>query len=180
VTRVLSEFEQPIEELLAQIGLHPNFTEGLLREDDWSLVIKLHALFESLVGNLILEELGRSELNEAIANMGFNVSKCGKVDVAQALGLLTKSEKVFLKNLSELRNLLVHNIDQTSFKFAALEGKGKVDFFKKFASPSGRKDLQLNDPKCALLVAAHEIMLGLYYKRSKTKKKLLIAALRKQ
>ncbi len=174
---MLSKNESPLEELLAKIGLQPNFIEELLHEGDWSFVIKLHALFESLVGSLILEELGRSELNEVVSNMGFSVYKSGKVDTAKALGLLTSVEKKFLNKLSALRNTLVHNISQTDFKFTEMDAKEKDDFFKGFTLPSCPKHLQITNPKILMLTAAHEVMLGLYYKRSKTKKKFLIAAL---
>jgi hypothetical protein len=39
------------------------------------------------------------------------------------------------------------------------------------------KHLQITNPKILMLTAAHAVMLSLYYKRSKTKKKFLFAAL---
>lgn len=173
-----TEHKKPLVELLAQIGLEADFIEELFVEGDWSFVIKLHALFESLIGSLILEELGRNELDDVVAYMGFNDSKSGKVVTARALGLLTTSEKTFLTSLSTLRNKLVHNVEQTSFKFTGLDEKSKNDFAKKFALPPGLKNLQTNEPKMVLLASAYEVMLGLHYRRSKTKKSFLIAALR--
>lgn len=49
---------EAVEELVKELGLPEGFYAELLGEDDWSFIIKLHALMEAAVTGLIVAALG--------------------------------------------------------------------------------------------------------------------------
>lgn len=52
--RTLDSAADELEELESRVGVSPGFFRCLLDEDDWSFVIKLHALFEAACTHLLL------------------------------------------------------------------------------------------------------------------------------
>lgn len=108
------------------IGLTPGFLDALQREDDWSMVIKAHALLEAVVAHLVIDALGKPELAGAIGRLPVT-GRSSKRSFAKALGILTPEQDMFLEALSALRNDLVHdprNANQSLQEYVAqLEGK---------------------------------------------------------
>ena len=96
-------------------GLPNTFFDDLQKGDDWSFVIKIHAIFEALVTDLIRVELGRKELADLLARIELSRRPTGKLEIAKCLGALYEKEVKFIRNLSELRNDLVHNIRNVGF-----------------------------------------------------------------
>src|SRR5215469_6636774 len=101
-------------ELEAELGLPQSFCEKIADEDDWSLIIKLHALFEAALSSALTLNLDRPQLRDQITRMGMNA----KLSFASALELVGPDEKRFLAYLSKRRNDLVHNIGNVSFTLA--------------------------------------------------------------
>ena len=58
----LTEFESSLE-------LRRGFLPALAEEDDWSFIIKAHALLEAGVSQLLVHELGRPELEEIFSRL---------------------------------------------------------------------------------------------------------------
>ncbi|NML30584.1 hypothetical protein [Paraburkholderia antibiotica] len=81
-----------------------------MREDDWSFVIKLHALFESALGYVVGQRLG-PEVAAVVMRPDMNGSK-GKVAFARALGVINDGEVRYLDLLSKLRNRCAHGVRQ--------------------------------------------------------------------
>lgn len=54
------EIDRGILELESKIGVKSGFFASLLEEDDWSFVIKLHALFEAACTHLLLYHFTRN------------------------------------------------------------------------------------------------------------------------
>lgn len=104
---------QEVTRLEKGLNLPEGFFEKLLEEDDWSFIIKLHALFEAALSHVIVHRLGCDALADAVSYMDMSDKRKGKVVIASALGLLVSEERGFLDILSELRNVCAHDIRET-------------------------------------------------------------------
>lgn len=116
------EDRQAIESLESSLGVPAGFYANLRRDDDWSFVIKLHALLEAsiafLLANVISKaynelappDLHRGDLRELFSWLDMSNPRTGKVSFLKALGLLDKPHRRFIVTLSELRNVLAHDV----------------------------------------------------------------------
>lgn len=125
----LKEFEE-------ELGIKAGFFFRLLKEDDWSFIIKLHSFLEAAVTHMLIEALGKPELQDIIARFEISNLKTGKLAFTKSLALLDKDSQRFIQKLSEVRNKLVHdvsnvNIELKSFFSSAEEGD-KKGFLKAF------------------------------------------------
>ena len=106
----------PLRNLETELGLPQGFCEGLANEDDWSFVIKLHALFEASVTRLLVANLRQEALLDVFSQLEMGLGKDkGKIAFATALGILSTEERRFLKFLGQLRNDLVHDVSNVTF-----------------------------------------------------------------
>ena len=109
---------QGIDDLAAledAFALPRKFIDNLINEDDWSLVIKSHALLESACADMLCHHFGKYELADIFAQMDMSNKRYGKIAFISSLNLLNKSERRFISELSELRNRLVHNASSVTF-----------------------------------------------------------------
>jgi len=136
-TTVADEATNDLEAFEKELGLPRGFIWRLLDEDDWSFVIKLHALFEAALTHGLVHKLGVEALRDVFAETELSARNTGKVAFARALELLDKNERRFLSSLSELRNTLVHDITNVGFKFSKhveeFDAKQKAAFVEAFA-----------------------------------------------
>lgn len=109
-----------ILDLESRIGVSPNFFRDLNAADDWSFVIKLHALFEAACSHLLLFHFKEPELAKVFNRLELSNKTTGKVAFLGKLGLLSKENRRFISSLSELRNSLVHDVRNAEFAFSAL------------------------------------------------------------
>ena len=134
-----------IDELEDKLGLSKGFFDALVEEDDWSFVIKLHALFEAVCSHLLVYHFREEAIKEVVSKLELSNKSTGKIAFLKALGLLGKDERRYIYSLSELRNRLVHDVRQSSFKLkdmvAALDEKEMKSFAKTF-SPSEAKTVR--------------------------------------
>lgn len=72
----LDSFLTPLE---SELGLPKAFFRGLLDENDWSFVIKLHSLIESAATRLLVVALGKPELEEIISRIELSGKTTGKL-----------------------------------------------------------------------------------------------------
>lgn len=101
--------------LEAALELPVGFLEGLSTEDDWSFVVKAHALLEAaLTTALVFQSDPRLANTFSKLQMG---GRTGKVSVAEALELLNRPAVQFLTQFSELRNRLLHDVRNVTFRF---------------------------------------------------------------
>ncbi|WMY09680.1 hypothetical protein [Paraburkholderia phenoliruptrix] len=103
--------DQAVADLERELGLPKGFFNGLVHEDDWSFVIKLHALFESALAFVVAHKLGE-KVAGIIGRLDMNGQR-GKVAFARALEIVGDDEVRFLALLSSLRNRCVHGVRQT-------------------------------------------------------------------
>jgi len=104
------------------LDLPEGFCGKLIEEDDWSFVLKLQALLESAVSDLLTRSLQRSELTDIFAKLPMSSEATGKIAFVKALNLLPNGHVEFIKALSKIRNDVVHSVRNVSFDL--------VDHFK--------------------------------------------------
>jgi hypothetical protein len=122
----------------AELGLPTGFLEGIKKEDDWSFIIKTHALLEAAVSHLLCKALGKDALADVFSHLELSDKRRGKVAFATALDLLQKPDRRFISSLSELRNSLVHDVRNVGFSLpehvAAMDATAFAEFVKRFDS----------------------------------------------
>ena len=171
---------------LKSIGIANSFFDGLLKSgDDWTFVIKVHALLETALTHLLVSELERQELTEIFANIEMSNARTGKVAFAKELGLLGVVGRRFVRKFSELRNDLVHDVRNTSFSFGPIPfSPGSTssndlqrtawscidaasEFFKEKLEFSGRrvsrKDFARQKPRLAIWFAVYFVLAEIYH-----------------
>jgi hypothetical protein len=162
-----------IADLEVRLGLPPGFYENLIREDDWSFIIKLNALFEAACTQVLTTRLHAPELAEALAHLDLANTKAGKVQFLRALDAISKSQITILRTVAELRNDVVHNIKNVSFSFAQHLASMNADKAKVFVRTIGhgvvdvvtigekstpRDEFVRQNPKLALWLTAAEVL----------------------
>ncbi|HSG21963.1 MAG TPA: hypothetical protein VLA64_03300, partial [Azonexus sp.] len=115
MTESFFPIDKGIIELEAKIGVRPGFFAALREEDDWSFVIKLHALFEAACTHLLLFHFKEPELSEVFSRLELSNKTTGKIAFLSKLGLIGKENRRLLSTLSELRNSLVHDVRNAEF-----------------------------------------------------------------
>lgn len=133
---------QPLSELVplleAKLGLEPGFFDSLDSDDenDWSFVIKAHALVEAAVSHLLTQTIKRPELGDLFSRLDMSNKATGKAAFVKALGLLGEEQRRFVSALSELRNRLVHDVRNVNFDLLehvdSLNPKERETFLKNF------------------------------------------------
>jgi hypothetical protein len=125
-------FVEALNEIGRELRAPPGFLTSIIKESDWSLIVKLHALVESAVTYLLWKGLGRPELEPVFSRVELSNNKTGKLAFARELNLLQKHHRFFIRALSEARNFLVHNVAHVDFDISAYIsqlGKGKQTEF---------------------------------------------------
>lgn len=111
---------QHIRRFEVDLGVPSGFFEKLLHEDDWSFLIKLHAVVEAASTNVLVEALNKPELRDQLARAPLSDSEYGKLPMLKSLGILDAPYRGFVRKLSELRNRAVHNVEHTSMNLKAM------------------------------------------------------------
>jgi hypothetical protein len=126
-----------IRMLEEKVGLQSGFLVKLYEEDDWSFIIKLHALMEAACTHLIVAHLEKPELADIISRLELSGKTLGKTVILKRLNLLGEYNRRFISALSELRNKLVHDIRFSNFTLLkyvqSLDPKSIKNFAESFA-----------------------------------------------
>lgn len=125
--------DKGILSLQDKLCLPTDFFRRLLQEDDWSFVIKLHALIEAACTDLLLHHLDEPSLKNIISRLELSNKSFGKLAFIKELELLGDTSRRFISALSEWRNNFVHNVQSCNAsldKIVAVMDKSEV---KKFA-----------------------------------------------
>jgi len=133
MTRPALQIAEGVLELESKVSVRPGFFAALLDEDDWSFVIKLHALFEAACTHLLLFHFKEPQLAEVISRLELSNKTTGKVAFLSNLELLGKEARRLIAELSELRNRLVHDVRSAGFSLVDMVGKLDAGALKKFA-----------------------------------------------
>lgn len=91
---------------------------SLAEESDWTFIMKSHSLVESLINELLILKINKSELKGTIKFLPLHDSKTSKIDILKSYNLLSKDAYLFLRKFSELRNKIAHSFDNVNFDFS--------------------------------------------------------------
>lgn len=91
------------------LGVDKSFLEGEMPKDDWTLIIRLHALIEAALTNSIVKEFRSPKIKKIIEKLDTSNQSTGKLAFAGALSILDEKAIKYVVLLSELRNLCAHH-----------------------------------------------------------------------
>ena len=161
ITPLFADFSR-IEQ---SIGLPKDFITKLIEEDDWSFIIKAHAVVEASIAHMLVTHTD-TRLAEVYSRMALG-GRVSKLSFAESLNLIRPHEGTVVKLISELRNRLVHNVKFISFDlkeyFRAMPDQKREEFsvqLSGLASVSNDKEITsfvnqslLESPKEVLAMA---------------------------
>ncbi|WP_409522339.1 hypothetical protein [Nitrincola sp. MINF-07-Sa-05] len=158
-----------------KLGIEPGFFDSLDNdeENDWSFIIKMHALIEAAISHLLTEHLGKAGLADIFSRLDMSNKATGKAAFIKSLGLLDEAERRFISSFSELRNKLVHDVKNVNFDLAEhvenMNSKERDIFLKNFNLLSTEvtddvRNLFRFDPRQAVWYASMAL-LGIVYLR---------------
>jgi hypothetical protein len=91
------------------VGIPHSLLHSLESDDDWTFVIKMHAIVEAALNHLLMTRLNNPRVNDVIAKLATNDRRKGKIAFIKAYDLLPENSCLFVQVLSEVRNTAVHN-----------------------------------------------------------------------
>ena len=152
----------------ASLGLPERFLLDLFKQDDWSFVIKLHALVETALTRALVAHFNAPPtLADHFAQIPVG-GTTGKIKLASKCGLITPKDKTFLDRFAELRNELVHSVERVRFDFKiyvnSLSEEGRKQLVAAVREEKGQKTLLddlLRDPHSTFLARANPVLLRL-------------------
>ncbi|NID08577.1 hypothetical protein [Fibrivirga algicola] len=122
-----------IQVLQEKLGLSSDFFKRLLEEDDWSFVIKLHALIEASCTDLLLHHFDEPVLKIIISRLELSNKSSGKIAFIKELELLGDTYRRYISALSEWRNSFVHNVQNCNASLDKIVASMDKNQIKKFA-----------------------------------------------
>jgi len=163
------ELNRLVRDVSQELAIDSEFLFGLLRLDDWSFVIQLHALVEAAVTHLLVHSTREGRLQTFYQRLALQNERTGKLAVVSALELLEPWHIRHIKALSGLRNRLAHDIRMVSFSLSddIADDSRADEFVGQFSGGSiGEKDrpswrpILRRDPKFfvwmqAIIVTGH-------------------------
>lgn len=100
---------------ISELKESSEFLCKLVEQDDWSFVIKLHAYIETIITQLIISTLDEPKLEKFVKRLPLSENYSGKIGIIKDLELLSSEKQKFIRWFSELRNNLVHNVENIEF-----------------------------------------------------------------
>lgn len=126
-----------LEKLETAIGLPPKFIEALTEEDDWSFVIKSHAIIEAAIGQMLALQFD-PRLSDIVHRMPLSGDRFSKISVIKKLELLDSPSIAVIQRIGQIRNRLVHDVKHLSFNIESYFRSLDVKDRKQFASQLSR------------------------------------------
>lgn len=173
----MSEIYDSVEAFEEKLSLPKGFYEDLVKEDDWSFIIKISALFEAACAHALAVRLNAKELEGNFAHLEQANPKYGKIALLKNLGVLFPDQAKFLERLAALRNQVVHNVSNVGVTFKDLieemdnnqkkafigwVGHGVVEESEIKGKKITRAQFVLGAPKIALSITAAEVLACIY------------------
>lgn len=176
--------ENAVKNIESKLGISSGFFDDLQNEDDWSFVIKSHALIESSCSELLTVYFGQPSLDNIFSRLELGEKYTGKIAFLSSLELLMPNERKYIQEFSLLRNRLVHNSRNLNFSFskyiAGMDKNQKNTFASAFLIDaefsSDLKSEVLSNPKYVIwknlkyLIAIISLQIDLYVAKNKTLK----------
>lgn len=168
---------EDVRSLESRLGLPARFYEALRREDDWSFIVKLSALFEAACTHALVQRLRSEELLTPFSQLELADPKKGKVVMLKALGAISSEQAAIINKVAAHRNELVHQISNVAFRFdeyvASLDSNQRKSLVLTFghglndpqiigAKAVPKSQFVLENPKLAIWLTCAEILACLY------------------
>lgn len=171
VDRDIAYFINSLHSFEKTLGVAPGTLTKFADDDDWSAVIKCHALVDASIAWL-LSAVMDERLHDVFSRLNLANRRTGKLAFAEALGLLTKEQMTFLDGLSGIRNYLAHDPKSIGFVFTshieALTEERRRQLLNALVSQGSlelrERDLELarKDPKTVMAWAASLLVLAIH------------------
>jgi hypothetical protein len=160
----------------SQLGLETGFVYRLAKEDDWSFVVKAHALLEAMLSH----SLPLAAIDGLTRTLrGLNNAR--KIQAARDLSIIDDDDERALRELSRLRNKLAHDVSMTRFHFAdhLQDGDERLRFQRAFSgiwassididgATVGREQFASANPKVTIWMWCQRILVaGELFRRSR-------------
>jgi hypothetical protein len=137
-----------------------------LKDNDWTTIITLHAIVETTLNAALVKHLQTPELSQLIAKLPIGNTGTGKIAFAKALKILEPKTIAFIRKLSDLRNLCVH--DARNFRFDLkkhldnLDGNKRSELMNPILESVKPEERTKLTPQLALYVGTLNVMTELY------------------
>ena len=95
-----------------------DFLMPLLDADDWTMIIKSHAVLENIITNLIITKIDEPKLKKLIERLPLSDNEIGKLLIIKEYDLIPEDQRTFIKKLSNLRNNIIHKYENLNFKLS--------------------------------------------------------------
>lgn len=153
---------QAVAELEKSLNLPKDFFLLLRDDDDWSFIIKMHALIESSLNRLIEAIFNDFSFDDYFLTLALSGGRHSKLKLLQKLDKIEPEECKFIEGLSSIRNRLVHNITHIKFNLQTYVTRLSATDKKKFATQTCNFFVDSNDilekPKHYLWLCALHII----------------------
>ena len=116
--KITADFLRMLEFIEKPLKLPSGFLNSLNQEGDWSFIIKCHALVEAGLSKLLSTVLD-ARLTKIFERLELGDTQMGKIVFAEALELIDQRQRKFIRQLSFLRNIVVHDIRNVNFQFSS-------------------------------------------------------------
>ena len=105
-------------EICRLFELPDSFLEDLLQGDDWTYIIRLHALLETAITWALEIHLQPHPIGDFLARLNFAGRGSSKLELAEQLGILDQDSRKYVSGINTIRNRLAHNIRHLRFDLA--------------------------------------------------------------
>jgi hypothetical protein len=89
-----------------RLPVSPEFLRDLLLSDDWSLILKLHALVETAITDLLISASSHPELDDDIGRLLLRA----KITWVHSMKLIPTDSLEYIEALSVVRNRIAHRV----------------------------------------------------------------------
>ena len=127
------------------LNLEEGFYDYMLSMRDWEFIIILSTMFEAALVEGVVRELNNDKIKGVLSYLDLANTKCGKIEFAKNLSIITNDDAKFIRKIAEIRNLLAHRIDQRNFKISVYIENECKDNAKKLNSMAKTLSNRLND-----------------------------------
>lgn len=169
----MSDIFSDVSDFESRLNLPKDFYRNLLKEDDWSFIIKVSALFEAATTHLLAVRFRAPEVETELAFLEQANPRNGKIVLLEKMEAIYKEQASFLTKLANLRNQLAHKIENVNFNFddyISNMDKNKTSAFVKWAGHGvvetanykgvhiTRYDFVTSNPKFSIWLTAAEVL----------------------
>jgi len=164
-----------IKDFEKDFGIPEGYFSSFLKDDDWSFIIKIHALLEAVASQLLANATGDIRLQKVFDRLELSNKDTGKMAFLKALELLTKKQKAYIILISNIRNDVVHDIKNMNFNFmnyiANMDDNQKASFIDRIiyfdATDKQRivwRDFTLSKPRESIYLATFYLIIQVHSK----------------